>query len=356
MKFHEVSEVFPLMQEDEYSRLREDIKNNGQLEAIWTYRDQIIDGRNRYNACIELGITPRLREWSGTGSLISFVVSLNLHRRHLSESQRGDVGFRITNLKQGQYKTDTAIAVSVSQADASKLLNVSVDTIQRAGKVINEGISDLAEMVQAGTLSVSTASIIATLPKSKQKRLVKRGRDKLIQYASNLTAEKKLKNARSTSEVCFLCNPSIELNEDNIVAFLHATTRRAGRFARFFNSILEEIEESRTADEMRSDYERILQAVDAGYREFAQILNFTKIEKDRLRYEINCLIEGKTLETGIQGGKTDAARGQRKTLYLRSQKTKISEDDGRQQLNDEFDDEGDFFGFKNHFSIDTFGR
>ena len=49
----------------------------------------IIDGRNRYNACIELGIEPEYRTYEGKGSMTSFTVSMNLMRRHLNSGQRG---------------------------------------------------------------------------------------------------------------------------------------------------------------------------------------------------------------------------------------------------------------------------
>jgi hypothetical protein len=51
----------------------------------------IIDGRHRYRACETLGIEPKVQEWDGEGSLTSFVVGLNLHRRHLDTSQRAAV-------------------------------------------------------------------------------------------------------------------------------------------------------------------------------------------------------------------------------------------------------------------------
>ena len=41
---------------------------------------------------------PTFREWSGEGSLVAFVVSLNLHRRHLDESQRAMVAAKIANM------------------------------------------------------------------------------------------------------------------------------------------------------------------------------------------------------------------------------------------------------------------
>jgi ParB-like chromosome segregation protein Spo0J len=76
------------MAPDEYSALKADIAAHGLREPIWVYQGQIIDGRNRYRACRELGIDPPTREWDGNGSLVRFVLSLNLHRRHLSSSQR----------------------------------------------------------------------------------------------------------------------------------------------------------------------------------------------------------------------------------------------------------------------------
>jgi hypothetical protein len=38
---------------------------------------------------------PRFREWNGKGSLVAFVVSLNLHRRHLSSSQKGPIALEV---------------------------------------------------------------------------------------------------------------------------------------------------------------------------------------------------------------------------------------------------------------------
>jgi DNA modification methylase/ParB-like chromosome segregation protein Spo0J len=88
LPFHEVCNVFPMMGEDDFRALKEDIAANGLREPIWTHEQQIIDGRNRLRACQELGVRPRFQEWDRRGSLVSFVVSLNFHRRHLTASQR----------------------------------------------------------------------------------------------------------------------------------------------------------------------------------------------------------------------------------------------------------------------------
>ena len=96
MEFHEVASIFPLMSDEEIQRLADDIKEHGLREAIWLHPDgRIVDGRNRWLACEKAGVQPSFRNWNGEGSLIAFVVSLNLHRRHLDESQRAMVGARI---------------------------------------------------------------------------------------------------------------------------------------------------------------------------------------------------------------------------------------------------------------------
>ncbi len=66
---HPAADIFPLMGDAEYERLKADIAARGQSTAIDIFEDQILDGRNRYRACMELGIDPaawlglRLRRW-----------------------------------------------------------------------------------------------------------------------------------------------------------------------------------------------------------------------------------------------------------------------------------------------------
>ena len=94
-KFHEVAEIFPLMTGSEYEALVKDICQNGLREDILLYDGKIIDGRNRFRACNDAGVPPRFCTWDGSGSLVAFISSLNLHRRHLTTSQLAAVATEI---------------------------------------------------------------------------------------------------------------------------------------------------------------------------------------------------------------------------------------------------------------------
>ena len=116
-KYHEVADIFPMMSGDEYDALKADIAQNGQREPIWLHPDgRIVDGRNRHRACVDLNIAPHFRTWDGTGSLVSLVVSLNLHRRHLTSGQKAIIGAEILPLleEEGrQAKIRAAVATNV---------------------------------------------------------------------------------------------------------------------------------------------------------------------------------------------------------------------------------------------------
>lgn len=87
------------------------------------------------------------------------MVSLNLHRRHLDESQRAMVAASIANLEDGQRKSGAPIgAGAVTQEQAANLLNISRRNVQRATKVQESGVPELSEKVMSGEVAVSTAS------------------------------------------------------------------------------------------------------------------------------------------------------------------------------------------------------
>jgi hypothetical protein len=188
-QFHELAGIFPLMTEENLTALKNDIAKNGQIEPIWIYDGRIIDGRNRYNALESLGIEPKVIEWQGEEKdLLGFVVSLNLHRRHLNESQRGIVAGKLANLENG--KRPTPIDVGVTQAEAAELLNVSVKSVQRAKKVIEKAIPELTEKVSQGEVAVSTAAVIADLPKKEQSEIVAKGEKEILSAAKEIKAKK----------------------------------------------------------------------------------------------------------------------------------------------------------------------
>lgn len=87
--FHPASEIFPLLNSAELATLAGDIEANGLLEAIVLHTDgSILDGRNRYLACLKVDVEPRFVEWDCKGTEEQFVDTMNFHRRHLSTKAR----------------------------------------------------------------------------------------------------------------------------------------------------------------------------------------------------------------------------------------------------------------------------
>lgn len=165
MNVHPVADIFPRMGDAEFQALKADIAKHGQREPVWTWRDQVIDGRHRVRACDELGHLCLRREYEGDEStLVQFVVSLNLHRRHLNESQRAMVAGRLANLQDGQRSDQAApIGAPVTQETAADMLNVGRRSVQRAREVIDNGAPELVQAVERGEVSVSLAAEFVSL-------------------------------------------------------------------------------------------------------------------------------------------------------------------------------------------------
>lgn len=85
-ELHPLCTLFPRLNGAEFNALRDDIKANGLRSPIVLHDGMILDGGNRYRACIEAEVEPVFAEFEG-GNLVSFVLSANLHRRHMKEGQ-----------------------------------------------------------------------------------------------------------------------------------------------------------------------------------------------------------------------------------------------------------------------------
>lgn len=168
---HPLANLFPAMGESEFAAFVEDIKANGVREPVWIYEGRIIDGRHRFVAATENNILCPEREYEGSDPL-GFVLSLNLSRRHLNESQRAMVAAKIANLKHGQKKSDSEN--SLSQADAAESLNVSVDLVKFAKKVQESAVEEVVGAVERGELSVSAAAKLADKTPEYQERVMQK--------------------------------------------------------------------------------------------------------------------------------------------------------------------------------------
>jgi ParB-like chromosome segregation protein Spo0J len=186
-EFHPVAELFPLMEGRPFAELVADILAQGLKEKIWLHDGKIIDGRNRYRACKEAGVEPEFREWDGKGSLVAFVCSLNLHRRHLDESQRAMIAAQISNIPQG-VRSDRAAKVinldirdavcvdPVTVEEAAKMMGVGRESVQMARVIRRDGDESLVDAVTEGKISIRAAKKVAKLPKPEQQRIASQAR------------------------------------------------------------------------------------------------------------------------------------------------------------------------------------
>src|SRR5262245_19575674 len=117
LPFHPLADIFPLMEGEEFDALIADIKANGRRVPIVLYEEMILDGRNRYRACLAAGVPIRLgrAQFMGITDPAAYVISANLHRRHLTSEQKREL---IAKLVKAQ--PDRSIRAIAEQAKVDK--------------------------------------------------------------------------------------------------------------------------------------------------------------------------------------------------------------------------------------------
>lgn len=210
---HPAAELFPLMGAEALQALADDIREHGQREPVILFDGKVLDGRNRLLACEMAGVEPRFVtvESDEIGSPTKFVLSLNLLRRHLDESQRAMVGARAkplfeaeaaarsrANLRVGSavpecanlHTRDVPVIGRVAALAAAQV-SVSPRSVEHAAKVLAHGAPALVAAVDRGEVTVSTAAEIArALPVAEQAELVARGEKEILRASKEIRARR----------------------------------------------------------------------------------------------------------------------------------------------------------------------
>jgi ParB family chromosome partitioning protein len=88
LKFHDAADQFPLLSDKRLKELARDIKDRGQREAVRMLDGKILDGRNRYLACLKAGVEPEFEELPENVNPYAYAWSRNGERRDLTKDQR----------------------------------------------------------------------------------------------------------------------------------------------------------------------------------------------------------------------------------------------------------------------------
>ena len=190
-EFHEAANIFPL-DEEHLDELAADIKAHGLQVPIELLDGLIIDGRRRYLACGRVKVEPEFRNVK-TDDPVSYVLSLNLQRRHLTTSQAARCAMRaedirkrlgaaakqrsLANLKKGSVSPDVPNCARREEEGKSRdklasMFGVSHQSVSRAKQIEADGIPELGKAVDDGLISVNRASHIATQDEDLQKELL----------------------------------------------------------------------------------------------------------------------------------------------------------------------------------------
>jgi phage N-6-adenine-methyltransferase len=158
-EYHEDANKFDLLQGEEFDLLVNDIKKNGQIYPITIHNDKILDGRNRYRACLAAGIEPIFYTYQGDDTR-GYIVSLNLIRRMLTDAERARLLVELYVPCTHGYTTVRELA---------KQHNISTTQAQRVKNVSIKAIPEVKDAYLTEKISLRKAGDLARLPAKEQK-------------------------------------------------------------------------------------------------------------------------------------------------------------------------------------------
>ena len=178
MKKHKFN-IFPAAKAEDYNRLRDDIRDNGydSKQPVIIYEGQVLDGWNRWTACLELKINPPTRQFDGNESEAIGLVMRTNKRRNLNSGQWATIAVEAEDIMAAiteQIERDRREKQAVTQSKlsdkklpdrppqrstekAAELFNTNRTYVSQAAK-IKQAAPEVFERVKAGKMTMQDAA------------------------------------------------------------------------------------------------------------------------------------------------------------------------------------------------------
>ncbi|MFZ6642965.1 hypothetical protein ACO0LL_24815 [Undibacterium sp. TC4M20W] len=187
--------------EHEFTALERSILTEGCRDALVCWGDILIDGHNRYAICQRHNLPYNIVQndnFSNIEDVQLWMIDNHLGRRSVTDFQRGMLALRKKEIvlarmkaQEEQAPSDNAeneVAVPVvkptqSRQEIARLAGISSNAVVQIEKIQKAAAPELVQAVRDGTISISAAAAIASLPNEDQVAAVAGGRKELQQAA-----------------------------------------------------------------------------------------------------------------------------------------------------------------------------
>lgn len=330
IEYHPFANVFRMMTEAELAELAENIELQGLRRAVILFEGKVLDGRNRYRACLLNGLQPHFKQFLGTeDEALEFVESENRHRRHESVADRALSAARLVTLKQGiwqKHRSTLPIGNQQTLNEVAKRFKVSKRTVSRATKILHKAIPEVIRKLEDGEMTIGKADIVSNLSPRKQKQYIVNSRRIAAETVASLRV-KSLKALEGFKGLVYI-SPQFNWSDPDLISGLlqamqsmatsYATLNKTKNYGSIFNDGIFELEEDKVSAQKLDDIEKILAVIDhSEVVEMSDLKRLSKIPKDRFDLAIGELVERNRIELMEMGGKNPEARGARKLLVKR---------------------------------------
>lgn len=147
-----VSLSLPVSPEQEES-LRTSVRDHGVLHPATIFEEKILDGWARYLAAkandIELPIVDYVGNFEPT-ALISYLLAVNIHRKHYSKLQRALLAARVLDTKRGTTKGGPQ---DFTTKDAATLFSVSASYVNLCTRAVQSHNTALIHDIETGSVT-----------------------------------------------------------------------------------------------------------------------------------------------------------------------------------------------------------